>query len=146
MKAYIFALSLVLLLLAEGTGAWFKRILGIDRHGFNAPVGFALLLAVSQVLYYPVQLFQYSFHWILVSTGILLIAAVFFVLYDLPDMKASLLRRESLLVLAAGTVFVFLCTGHDVVSIAPGNVPFPKMMGDVKAPQFQGYFHFALAL
>ena len=56
MKAYIFALSFVLLLLAEGTGAWFKRILGIDRHGFNAPVGFALLLAASQVLYYPAQL------------------------------------------------------------------------------------------
>ena len=145
MKAYIFALSFVLLLLAEGTGAWFKWILGIDRHGFNAPVGFALLLAASQVLYYPAQLFQYSFHWILVSTGIILIAAVFFVIYDLPDMKASLLRPDSLLVLGAGAVFIFLCAGHDVVSITPGDNPFPKMMMDVKAPQFQGYFHFALA-
>ena len=139
-------MSLILLLLAEGSGAWFKRMLGISRQGFNAPVGFALLLSVCQVLYYPAQMFPYSFHWILVSTGIVLAAAVLLVLYDLPDMKASLLRRETLVLAVTGIAFVILCQNHAVVNINGADTAFPVMMMDVKAPQFQGYYHFTLAV
>lgn len=137
-------MSLVLLLLSEGTGAWFKRMLGIDRHGFNAPVGFALLLAVCQTLYYPAQIFNYSAHWIIVSTSIVLIAAFFFVIYDLADMKASLVRTDTLVVLAAAALFIALCSGYEIVDISAAGPAAPVQMADIKAPQFQGYFHFAL--
>ena len=144
MNIYIYVMTLVLLLLSEGTGAWFKRLLGIDRSGFNAPVGFALLLAVCQTLYYPAQIFNYSFHWIVVSTCIVLAAAVFFVIYDLADMKASLFRKETLIVLAAAVLFIVQCRGYEIVSIGDAGNTLPLQMSDVKAPQFQGYFHFAL--
>ncbi len=145
MKIYIFSMSLILLLIAEGSGAALKRMLGIDRQGFNAPIGFAFLLSLCQLLYYPAQLFGFSFRYICIVTGLVLIAGVVFVIYDIQDIRRSLFRRETLIVLVMGLLFAVLCREHNVLSIEGDAAQFSDRVWELNVPRFQGYYYAALA-
>ena len=108
MKLYSYLATLVLLVIAEGTGAWLKRILGVDRSGFHAPTGFAFLFAVCQLFYYPAEILNLPMKFVAWVTGIVLIISILFVLYDLEDIAHSLFRRESLIILAIVAVAISL--------------------------------------
>ena len=145
MKLYIFLSTVVLLVLAEGTGAWTKHMLGIDRAGFNAPLGFAVMLSACQLFYYPAQIFNFSFRYIIIVTVIVLLLCVVLVFFDLDDIRRSLFRSESLVVLAAGILFIVLCQRQGVVSISSKMPSLSMTVSAMKMPRFQGYFQFSLA-
>ncbi len=145
MKLYIFGSSFLLMILAEGAGAWFKHMFGVQRKGFHAPLGFALMLAGAQLLYYPAQMFNYSLRWIFASTAIILLAMLVFFIFDLADIKKSLLRKETLIVILCGLLFAILCSMGSVLGSEAGNEISMRLVHDVQAPKFQGYFHFALS-
>ncbi len=146
MKLYIYLTMLFLLLVAEGTGAWVKRIFGIDRHGYHAPVGFAFLFAVCQLFYYPAELLNLPMKLVIWVTSIVLIISILFVLYDLTDIVHSLVRWETLILLIAAAVFLAL--NHNVTVM--GNAMEPDFLShtvsEMQAPQFQGYYYFTLAV
>ena len=73
-------ITLAVIVISEGAGSWFERLLGIDRKGFSAPIGFAVLMACLQVLAYPAQIGNWSFLYLLLVTLILFAAAIWMVM------------------------------------------------------------------
>ena len=146
MKLYSYLAALVLLVIAEGTGAWLKRILGVDRSGFHAPTGFAFLFAVCQLFYYPAEILNLPMKFVAWVTGIVLIISILFLLYDLEDIAHSLFRRESLIILVIAAIFIGL--NHDVTimgnPIEPGFLSLT--VSEIQAPQFQGYYYFTMVI
>ena len=145
MYILIFLFTLALLGIAEGTGAWAKRMLGIDRTGYHAPVGFAFLLAVMQLLFYPAEIMGLSFRWIIVGSCLVLAAGLVFLFFDLPDVKKSLFRWETLIVLLTASMFIFLTMrGEGVLGNSMEQEFSSKLLSELQTPKYQGYYHFAL--
>ena len=69
---FVFALILI----SEGIGYWGLKVLKIRQKGYAAPIGFAMILGSLQLLYYPAQLFNLPFTWIVVVSSLLLIFAL----------------------------------------------------------------------
>lgn len=143
MKLFAYCSALVLLLLAEGAGAWLKRILGIERKGYHAPIGFAFLFSVAQVLYYPAQFLNRSMYWPIIVTSIVLLFALITVFYDLGDMKRSLIRKESLILVVIAALFILLNEFHDVLGPVLDETVLSLHISDLPMPRYQGYYLFA---
>ena len=145
MKVLIYLASFLLLLLAEGTGAWLKRILGIGRNGYHAPIGFALLFSVCQLFYYPAEIFDWSMKAVVIITAIVLIASVVFVAYDLKDIFDAWFRKETLIILLAAALFIGISHFHNVMASASEETFLAMKLSSIQAPQYQGYYYFTLA-
>ncbi len=145
MNLTIFIFTVLLLLIAEGTGAWTKRVLGIERRGYHAPVGFAFLLSVIEVLSLPALIMDLSFHWVIVVTCIVLAAGCVFLLFDLEDVRRSLFRWETLIVLACMALFIALSFRRGGVLTSPLEQDLSnKSVSALQAPKYQAYYHFAV--
>ena len=145
MYILIFLLSVLLLVIAEGTGAFAKRLLGIERKGYHAPIGFAFLMSVMQLLYFPAEIMGLSFHWIIVISSLVMTAGLVFLFFDLEDVKNSLFRWETMIVLLC--VFLFLLTvfrREGVLGTSMETAFSLKPLSELKTPKYQGYYHFAL--
>lgn len=145
MKVLIYLASFLLLLLAEGTGAWLKRILGIGRNGYHAPIGFAFLFSVCQLFYYPAEIFDWSMKAVVIITAIVLIASVVFVAYDLKDIFDAWFRKETLIILLAAALFIGISHFHNVMTSASEETFLAMKLSSIQAPQYQGYYYFTLA-
>ena len=145
MKLFIYFNALLLVILAEGTGAWMKRMLGIARQGYHAPIGFALLFSLGQALYYPAAFFDMTMRWVIIVTVILAVFAVICVYYDWADIKDSLWRRESVVLLAVGLLFIVYYRFHEVLARPVEYTLLTARVRDLQSPLWQGYYQFAEA-
>ncbi|MGN1388244.1 MAG: hypothetical protein ACI4WR_01215, partial [Bulleidia sp.] len=118
-------ITLAVTVISEGVGSWFERLLGIDRKGFSAPVGFAVLMAGLQILCYPAQLGNWPFLYILIVTLGLFAAAIWMTCWNAEEAFRHFRRKETLIAVLAGVLFLYLADRNLMVS---GGIP-------------EGYFH-----
>ena len=101
----IVLVTVILVLLSGGTGAWLLQKLKIEQKGFSAPVGFAAILASFQLLIYPAQLFNLSFSWVKIAGIAVLTAALIFTIIKRKDVVHELWTFRTLWVLGSVTLF-----------------------------------------
>lgn len=97
---------LLLSILCEGVGFFTLKWMKIEPHGFTGPIGFAVLLAVLQLVYYPAQLAGLPFTYIAVATSIVLVCALAALILCYKEVFRDLFRWDTLIV--AVCVFLFL--------------------------------------
>lgn len=91
-----------------GVGIAILDKLNIERKGFAAPVGFVVFLTLLQLLYYPAQIFNLSFNWIIGSSFIVLIIGILLTLKNIKKVVENLLRKDTLIVLGVFIVFIIV--------------------------------------
>lgn len=160
----VFLMVLFLIVIFTGIGSFTLKKLKIDKTSFSAPVGFVIFIAILQMCYYPVQLTNGSFNWIIVISSLLLIAGLILTIISWKEVLQNLFRIDSLIVLASviGFCFVFY---HLFIDIEFSDAPmylnyisqninnsnlnlFNLYTGLVGAEWdglylYQGYYHFA---
>lgn len=92
-------IAVILVLLSEATGHSFLKIFRLEKNGFTAPIGVAILFSFLELLYLPRLCLGGSFGWIKGATTIVLILAIVFFFYNLKEMKNSLWRGRTIYVL-----------------------------------------------
>ncbi|MBQ1447242.1 MAG: hypothetical protein IIZ14_08315 [Solobacterium sp.] len=97
--------TVLILLLSEGLGTWFLDRLKLQKKGFSAPYGFALMLGTLQMLYYPAQILHLSFLWIILPSALVLCFAACATLLRIKDVLKGLLRPQSAAVLITAVLF-----------------------------------------
>ncbi len=163
MKRIILAV-IILLLISEGTGCTLLKKLNIGRKGFAAPLGFMVLLGCMQLLYYPAQLFNLSFTWIIIPSAVVLAAGCACTLLNIRDVFRSLKSKNTLILLGCACFFLFVFSRMYVdmdysdtatyLNYVAFNINAPKLNwydlgnglrnGEWNVYYlFQGYFHFA---
>ena len=98
---FVFALILI----SEGIGYWGLKVLKIRQKGYAAPIGFAMILGSLQLLYYPAQLFNLPFTWIVVVSSLLLIFALAVTIKNIKAVIKDLLKPSTLIVLVSFIIF-----------------------------------------
>lgn len=160
----IFLVILVLLFLSEGTGTFIQKRLGIVQTGFAAPIGFATILACSQILYYPSQLFHLSFLWVIVSSFCILAIAFILTIFSLKDILITLRNKNILLLLVVIGIFLVVLKQCSIdLDFSDSTTYLNYISLNINAPSlnlydltngirgaewdlfylFQGYFHFS---
>lgn len=89
-----------------GIGIAVLEKLNIERKGFAAPVGFVIFLTILQVLYYPAQIFNLSFTWIIGASFLVILFGTYLTLKNLRKVIDNSFKKESLIVLVAFIVFI----------------------------------------
>ena len=85
-------------------GIFIDRHLKLGQHSFKTPFGFAGLLCLLQILYYPAQLFNFPSLYIHGISVLVYLVLGIYSLFILKELKQEFLCKKSLLV---GGVFLF---------------------------------------
>ncbi len=104
----ILIVAALLILLSEGTGVFLLDRLKIERKGLAAPLGFSVILGTLQTLYYVPLMMNLSFRWIIFLTAAVLFAALAVTMLAIKNTVRSLLRADTLIVIAAACAFLFV--------------------------------------
>lgn len=120
-KAMLQAISLaiILLLLSEGTGHCFLKILHLEKIGFTAPIGVAIMFSFLQILYLPRLCLGGPFGWIKVCSTIVLIIGLIACFYSYKEMFKTLFRARTIYVIIACAMMAglfYLCKTNLAVS------------------------------
>ena len=159
----ILIVAAVLILLSEGTGVFLLDRMKIRRKGLAAPLGFSVILGVLQTLYYIPLMMNLSFAWIIGLTCAVLGAAAVMTVLSLKETVKSFLRTDTLIVLGAACVFLFVFSKMYVdLDYADSTTYLNYIALNINAPSlnmydlatglrgqewnvyylFQGYYHF----
>ena len=139
-------ITLAVIVISEGAGSWFERLLGIDRKGFSAPIGFAVLMACLQVLAYPAQIGNWSFLYLLLVTLILFAAAIWMTCWNAKEAFRHFRRKETFIVLFAGLLFLYLASKNLMVSAGIPGGYFHCHANEIGSGLFQVYPQFLRVL
>ncbi|NCB33833.1 MAG: hypothetical protein EOM64_08140, partial [Erysipelotrichia bacterium] len=132
--AVIFAV--LVLILCEGIGAGTKKLMKEHGYGFSAPIGFAVLLTVLELCYFPSQLAGLPFMWNAVVTGLVLLFALGFTIWQYKEVFRKLFRWRTLIVIAYAAFFVISMTKRI------GSPETFAAVVNTEAVRFQGYYSF----
>ena len=156
--------AVFLILISEGLGLRFLKLLKTERKGFAAPLGFAVLLSLLQLCYYPAQLMNLSFSWIVIPSAIVLGAGLVNALLLWRDLLASLKRKDTLIILCAACAFLFVFSrmyidldysdsatylNYIAMNINAPSLNMFNLTNGLRGEEwdlyylFQGYYHFA---
>ncbi len=159
----ILIFTFALILLSEGLGYWTMKVLKIRQRGYAAPMGFAVLLAALQLTYYPAQLFNLPFTWIVVTSTILLLFALFVTIKNIKQVFKNLFRPTTLIVLVSLAIFFVVLKNCSIdmeysdsatyLNYISFNINAPKLnlydfTTGIRGEEwsvlyiFQGYYHF----
>lgn len=108
MTKLVIGMAAVLAVLCTGLGLWLLDVLKKTEQGFAAPVGAAVLLAMLQLLYYPIQILHGSFYAIAGVSIAVLLFALFCTLKRFKRVVHNLLRPQTLMVLIGFLAFLFV--------------------------------------
>lgn len=108
---YIFLSALILVILSEGTGQMFLRLLHLETDDFASPIGTAVIFCLLQLLYTPVMLSQGAFSRITLASALVLLMTVLCLILSLKNSMKSLLRGRMIYVLLSSLLFmgIFAC-------------------------------------
>ncbi len=129
-------LAVGVLILAEGVGAGTQKLMKIHGYGFSAPIGFAVLLSILELCYFPSQLAGLPFMWNAVVTGLVLLFALGFTIWQYREVIRKLVRWRTLIVIAYAVFFIITMTKRI------GNPETFAAVADTEAVRFQGYSSF----
>ena len=159
----ILIFTFALIFICEGLGDWGMKVLKIRQRGYGAPLGFAILLGTLQLTYYPAQLFNLSFKWIVVVSTILLLFALLVTIKDIKQVVKNLIRPSTLIVLVSFVIFFTVLKASSIdmeysdsatyLNYISFNINAPKLnlydlTTGVRGEEwsvlylFQGYYHF----
>ena len=134
MKTAVF-LAVLVLILCEGVGTAAQKLMKIQPFGFSAPIGFAVLLTILELGYFPAQLAELPFMWNAVVTGLVLFLALGLTIWQFKEVFRKLFRWRTLVVIAYTAFFVLTLVkrmgGTDIAIIQ-----------DTESIRFQGYYSF----
>lgn len=99
---------LILFILSTGTGIEIKKRLQVNLKGFSAPIGFAVLLCLLQVFYYPIQWFTLSFKLIKVFTILVLGLSTLCTLKNIKELIKEFLTLKIIPVGLSLLAFLFI--------------------------------------
>ena len=103
----ILLLVIGLVILSEGLGSWIFKVLKIEQRGFAAPIGFAVLLASLQLLYYPAQWLNLSFTWIIVASILILAFALVVTCLRFKETLHNLINWNTIIVIICAGLFLY---------------------------------------
>ncbi len=101
----ILLFTFALIICSEGVGYFGLKVLKVRQKGYAAPVGFAMILAVCQLFYYPAQLFNLSFKSIIVVTSVVFLLALVLTIMNIKQVLKNLIRPRTLIVLVSFIIF-----------------------------------------
>ena len=101
-------MALALVILCTGLGLWLLDVLRKTEKGFAAPLGAAVLLAMLQILYYPVQILHGSFTAIAVISIAVLLFALYCTVKRYKRVFHNLFRWQTLMVLIGFLAFLYV--------------------------------------
>ncbi len=96
---------IALLFISEGTGQWLLRLFGREVKGYAAPYGFAAILGLLQILYYPAQILHLPFTRIIAVSCVVFFCAFIVSVLSLKSVRNALKRPQTLVLVFALTVF-----------------------------------------
>lgn len=102
----IIILVLMLLVLSTGVGLFVARLFKYEGKGFKAPLGFAVILAILQALYYPVQILNGPFKFIAMASLIVLFLSLIVSIIEYKGIIKDLWRKETLWVVLSLIAFL----------------------------------------
>lgn len=154
----------VLIIVSEGLGIWLLDILKIRRKGFAAPIGFTAILAASQLLYYPVQLFNLSFYWIIGITSVIGLFSIIVTIKNSKEVVKAFLHPSTIVVILTAIIFLIVLKNCYIDMEYSDSATYLNYISfNINAPHinlydlttgvrgeewdvyylFQGYYHFA---
>ncbi|MEE3487151.1 MAG: hypothetical protein VZT48_03480 [Bulleidia sp.] len=133
--AVILIMTGLFLYLCEGTGSWLLKILAIEDDSCAAPIGFALILSLCQLIYlFPEHHPQGTMMAIAVISFLVLAMAGTATRYVHKEIRKHVLRKENLVILAAAVIYVLQCRMSEIPSSSlPSGflrLPLKELVGE----------------
>lgn len=152
------------LMISTSLGLLVSEKFNLNRKFFAAPIGFATLLFLLQLAYYPIQLFNLSSFYIMAITSTVYLALGVYSVYRFQDLFKQYYQLKSLWIVFFFVVFLVVFF-HSSISIprADGQMYLNYIAQNIDNPElnnfnlwtglegaefvtiylFQGYYHFA---
>lgn len=99
---------LVFMLINTAIGIETSKYVDIKENKFSTVIGFVVFLCALQILYYPAQIFNLSFNYIIVASVLLLLIGMYFLISNFKEVKEELLNKKTLIVLISVIIFSFV--------------------------------------
>lgn len=135
----VFFFAFILILLSEGCGCYWLRVLGIERKGYSAPVGIAILFTGLQILYYPAQVFNLSFEYACIVTCIILVLALFFTIFDYKEVFHAFKNKNTVFLLLLVALFLPLLYKTGTSALSEETFSMEARVLSLTEHHFQGY-------
>lgn len=139
-------IALSMMILSEGVGQWFLKVLHLEKNGFGAPIGVALIFSALEILYLPRLCLGGSFDWIKGCTFLVLIISVAFTVSSFKQIQKTLIRGRIIYVLLGVFMMLslfYLCKTNLAVDtdsellLMANNMNSPSIM--LETSRLQGY-------
>ncbi|MCF0115831.1 MAG: hypothetical protein HUJ56_10795, partial [Erysipelotrichaceae bacterium] len=104
----IAAWFILLFILCTGTGIEIKKRFNLSLKGFSAPIGFAIILCLLQLGYYPIQWFTLSFKLIKIITILVLGLSTLCTLKNIKELFKELFTVKMIPVVISLVAFLFI--------------------------------------
>ena len=86
---------LVFMLINTAIGIETSKYVDIKENKFSTVIGFVVFLCALQILYYPAQIFNLSFNYIIVVSVLLLLIGMYFLISNFKEVKEELLNKNT---------------------------------------------------
>lgn len=99
---------LLIILISSGFGIETVNLLNIKEKGFKSVIGFVVFIALIQILYYPAQIFNLSFNYIIVTSLFLIGVGILLCLKNYKEVIKEFLNYKFLIVIISVLIFSFI--------------------------------------
>lgn len=134
------AITLILMILFEGTGLFVNRLLKLEGKGYEAPIGAVSLFACAEVCFLPVFFFHLTLDaavWIL--TGLFCFGG-FAVVYERHGIIRNMFQKDSLYLLLSSIVFIIvLLAGNQQPAVFEEALTIRSSGVSLAGTMMQGY-------
>ncbi len=117
-------LSSLFVMIAEGVGSFLISILHIEKRGFAAPLGTAIVFSVLEVLYLPILFFQLSANIATIVTFVAFLATIVITLYELKEVLHTLWQRDTIAILLSIVLYILIFMCSSDLSIGSAELSF----------------------
>ncbi len=159
----IFLVVILLCILSEGVGNYAVKKLKVLKPSFSMAYGFAILLGLLQLLYYPILLVNGPFTHILIITSLVLLGAFCLTILSWKETLHSFIQPKVLLLIGSSLFFLFVFSklyidlefsdsstylNYIALNINAPHLNLYNLTNGLRGPEwniyylFQGYFHF----
>jgi len=98
---------LLMIAISTGYGIEISKRLKLNKLTFTAPLGFAFFIALNQLFYYPVQILNLHFNWIIIISSIMMIIGLYLIFKNFKLIIKEYFKIETIFVLFAFIVFIY---------------------------------------
>lgn len=96
---------LVFMIICTAIGIETTKFINVKENKFSTVTGFVVFFCALQILYYPAQIFNLSFVYIIVVSILLLLIGLYFVVDNFSEVKKELFKKQTLIVILSVIIF-----------------------------------------